>query len=42
MTKGPAAGPYGDPNRYDLFSSDNMTMEDVMQGEFPRWVYECI
>ena len=36
MTKGLAAGPYGDPNRYDVSQVDNMTVSDVMQGEFSR------
>jgi dipeptidase len=36
MTQGLAAGPYGDPNRYDLSLVDNMTITDLMSGEFGR------
>lgn len=36
LTKGLAAGPYGDPNRYDLATVDNMTIFDLLQGEYPR------
>jgi dipeptidase len=41
MTKGLAAGPWGDPTRYDLSTStaddgSNTTLADLMQGEFPR------
>lgn len=34
--EGLAAGPYGDPNRYDVFPVDGMNIKDVLQGEFPR------
>lgn len=36
LTEGVAAGPYGDPNRYDLSLVDNMTVQEIMQGEFAR------
>ena len=35
---GPAAGPYGDPNRYDIWSNGNMTVMDALEGEFPRTI----
>lgn len=37
-TEGLAAGPYGDPNRFDISSNGNMTLIDAMQGEFPRTI----
>ncbi|KAF1334166.1 Peptidase, partial [Globisporangium splendens] len=36
MTKGPAGGPYGDPDRYDGGVNGNMTMDDVTSGSFER------
>ena len=36
LTKGLAAGPYGDPNRFDMVARDNLTMMDMIQGGFER------
>ncbi len=36
MTKGVAAGPYGDPNRFDPAPVDNMTFAEVLQGSYQR------
>lgn len=38
LTKGLAAGPYGDPNRFDMAAQpdDNMTMVDIIQGTYER------
>lgn len=36
LTKGPAGGPYGDPNRYDTNSNGNMSINRALQGEFGR------
>jgi dipeptidase len=36
LTKGLAAGPYGDPNRFDWTAVDNMTTMEVFQGSFER------
>jgi dipeptidase len=36
MTKGLAAGPYGDPNRWDMGPRDNMTIAYELQGSFRR------
>lgn len=36
--EGLAAGPYGDPNRFDLWSNGNMTVWDANEGEFPRTI----
>jgi len=38
LTKGFAAGPYGDPNRFDMAAQpdDNMTMTDIIQGTYER------
>lgn len=36
--EGMAAGPYGDPNRFDLWSNGNMTVWDANEGEFPRTI----
>jgi dipeptidase len=35
---GLAAGPYGDPNRFDPWSWGNMTVWDTLEGEFPRTI----
>ena len=37
-TQGLAAGPYGDPNRYDPGSWGDMTVWDTLEGEFPRTI----
>ena len=31
-------GPYGDPNRFDLWSNGNMTVWQANEGEFPRTI----
>ena len=36
LTEGLAAGPYGDPNRWDVGASGNMTARQAMEGEFGR------
>jgi dipeptidase len=38
LTQGLAAGPYGDPNRFDPAAqpADNMTIYDVIQGSYER------
>jgi dipeptidase len=38
LTKGLAAGPYGDPNRFDPAPqpSDNLTMVDIIEGSYER------
>ena len=36
MTKGLAAGPYGDPNRFDMTPVDNMTFSQIIQGSYER------
>ncbi|OQS00657.1 peptidase [Achlya hypogyna] len=36
MTQGPAAGPYGDPDRYDINGNGNMTKATAMTGHFER------
>lgn len=36
LTEGLAAGPYGDPNRWDVGASGNMTARQAMEGEFAR------
>jgi dipeptidase len=36
LTKGLAAGPYGDPNRYDMAPVGNLTYTDVLQGSYER------
>lgn len=37
-TQGLAAGPYGDPNRYDPGAWGDMTVWDTLEGEFPRTI----
>eukprot|EP00599_Poterioochromonas_sp_BG-1_P008283 CAMPEP_0173138200 /NCGR_PEP_ID=MMETSP1105-20130129/3549_1 /TAXON_ID=2985 /ORGANISM="Ochromonas sp., Strain BG-1" /LENGTH=682 /DNA_ID=CAMNT_0014050751 /DNA_START=31 /DNA_END=2079 /DNA_ORIENTATION=+ len=37
-TEGLAAGPYGDPNRWDYGSNGNMTLLEAKQGEFQRTI----
>ena len=38
LTKGLAAGPYGDPNRFDMAAqpAENMTVMDAIQGSYER------
>jgi dipeptidase len=36
LTKGLAAGPWGDPNRYQNNAWGNMTIWDTLEGTFPR------
>jgi dipeptidase len=38
LTKGLAAGPYGDPNRFDPAPQpdDNLTMIDIIEGSYER------
>ena len=36
LTKGLAAGPYGDPNRFDMAPVDNLTFVEVLQGTYER------
>jgi dipeptidase len=36
--QGIAAGPYGDPNRFDIWASGNMTVWEANEGEFPRTI----
>ena len=38
LTKGVAAGPYGDPNRFDPAGQpdDNLSREEIMKGSFER------
>eukprot|EP01034_Spumella_vulgaris_P030165 gene30165-37332_t len=36
LTQGLAAGPYGDPNRWDMTPVDNMTYYDMLQGTYER------
>ena len=38
MTQGLAAGPYGDPSRWDLALNDNMTRQEALSGGYERWV----
>lgn len=35
-TEGIAAGPYGDPTRYDFSAQENLTMAQIFTGEFER------
>lgn len=37
-TEGLAGGPYGDPNRFDLSVTGELTLDEVLQGEFPRTI----
>lgn len=36
LTQGIAAGPYGDPNRFDGALNDNMTIIDLLNGGYER------
>lgn len=36
MTKGPRGGPYGDPDRYDEATREDVTKEDLAGGHFER------
>eukprot|EP01041_Mallomonas_annulata_P001289 gene1289-2493_t len=36
LTKGIAAGPFGDPNRFDPYPTGDMTSKEVIQGSFER------
>ncbi|KAF0719433.1 Aste57867_1029 [Aphanomyces stellatus] len=36
MTQGPAAGPYGNPDRYDINGNGNMTKQRALDGHFER------
>lgn len=36
--EGVAGGPYGDPNRFDLWTVGNMTIWEANEGEFPRTI----
>ncbi|KDO30531.1 hypothetical protein SPRG_04432 [Saprolegnia parasitica CBS 223.65] len=36
MTQGPASGPYGNPDRYDINGNGNMTRATAMTGHFER------
>eukprot|EP00981_Chlorochromonas_danica_P008430 scaffold2193_cov179-Ochromonas_danica.AAC.9 len=36
LTKGLAAGPYGDPNRFDMAAVDNKTYLEILQGSYER------
>ena len=36
LTRGPAAGPYGNPNRYDRGEASGLPMAALMQGTFER------
>ena len=36
MTKGVAAGPYGDPARFDVTPTSGMTMEQALDGSYER------
>lgn len=36
LTKGLAAGPYGDPNRFDGALNDNMTILELLDGGYER------
>lgn len=36
LTQGLAAGPYGDPNRFDMTPVDNLTFTDMLQGSYER------
>ena len=36
LTKGVAAGPYGDPARFDVAPVDGMTMAEALQGSYQR------
>jgi dipeptidase len=36
MTQGLAAGPYGDPNRWDMTPVDNLTYTEMLQGTYER------
>jgi dipeptidase len=31
-------GPFGDPNRFDVWKNGNMTIWDAIEGEFPRTI----
>lgn len=37
-TQGLAAGPYGDPNRFDIWSNGDMTVWEANEGEFQRTI----
>jgi dipeptidase len=37
LTKGLAAGPYGDPNRFDGALNDNMTITELLSGGYERY-----
>jgi dipeptidase len=47
MIEGPAAGPYGNPSRYDGGANGVISKRDMQDGEFPRaislfrWVYHA-
>lgn len=36
LTQGLAAGPYGDPNRFDMAATGDLTMDDVLMGSYER------
>lgn len=36
--EGLAGGPFGDPNRFDLWSNGDMTVWEANEGEFPRTI----
>jgi dipeptidase len=36
LTQGLAAGPYGDPNRFDMTPVDGLTFEQLIQGSYER------
>lgn len=38
LTAGPAAGPYGDPDRYDIEAVDGMSASMAKSGEFARGI----
>lgn len=38
LTRGVAAGPYGDPDRYDSEAVDDMSLERATSGEFARGI----
>lgn len=40
MTKGLAAGPYGDPARFDPAPVENMTFMDAIGGSYERYVHD--
>lgn len=37
-TEGLASGPYGDPNRFDLSVTGELSLDEVLQGEYPRTI----